>query len=87
MSCPDPTPVPGSVEDLESQARMLQQRINAKRNEEYVSSGRLAFDIDTLFKRFGGNGSKAETLEEKLKVATAEAIKRDQAYTESLWKK
>lgn len=89
MSCPDPNPEPGSVQDLENQKYQLERRIREKKNADYIYSGKLESDLNELC--IAVNLTKREqagkTWEELIKTCIEKAKKTNAAYTESLWAK
>lgn len=90
MSCPDPTPESGSIQDLEWQAEQAKKRLIAKKDEEYIASGRLLEDIENLLQTFGASysyGPKPETLEEKFKAGIKKAKETNSQYYDKLWEK
>lgn len=85
MSCPDPTPEPGSIQDLEWQAEQAKKRLLAAQDKKYIEEGGLLEDINDLLGLY--NKKTLDTLEEKVKYAVKQARTTNEKYYEELWRK
>lgn len=76
------------IEALEAEAVAARQKVIDAKNEDYVSSGRAAADIDRLYSQFRPSlygTPQPETLEEKFAAAFKEAKRQADAYVSSLY--
>jgi hypothetical protein len=89
MSCPDPEPPPGSVQDLENQKYLLERRIRDKKNQDFLASGRLDKMLEelALVTNLTQKERAGKSWEELLQLSIDKARKTQSAYTDSLWAK